>query len=79
MLVQETGARPPPSKAHGSWTKVKSCGCLNDYLFYGPNVASGYSAPGNPFQTIKISKMIGSRQIECERMYLQTKFVKPTI
>lgn len=68
----QKGALPFIDKSEKLW--------LFEQLFlFRPKVAPGHSAPGNLFQTIKISKSTGSRQIECERMYLQTKCVKPKI
>ena len=68
----QKGALPFIDKSEKLW--------LFERLFlFRPKVAPGHSAPGNPYQTMKISKPTGSRQIECEHMHLQTTFVKPKI
>lgn len=49
------------------------------YFFTGSVLHLDILPQETHYQTIKLSRLIGSRQTECERMYLSTKFVKPKV
>ena len=49
------------------------------YFFTGSVLHLDILPQETHYQTIKLSRLISSRQIECEQMYLSTKFVKPEV